>query len=199
MRSTFVNKNCWKIFVRGIAIGEWVLYPFGMKNKKLSKLAIVASSAMLLAGCENAHIASIDMRVAAVENKLAAMGPEASDAYIREKMDGLYKFHFEGPTALNSKKVKEGLFLDLWAESDTNGTFIDEYANLMRQASYAALEYDVTEKAVAKYKAEKKQAKLQRRMDKTQRKIDKIQDKIDAMGISTTKWDGQVASDELTK
>lgn len=140
-----------------------------MKNKKLSKLAIVASSAMLLAGCKDNFTASLDMQRAAIQNKLEQMGPEA-DAYIREKMAGRENY-YDCPLC-KAHDIDEGPFLDLWAKNDTNGTFVDEYVDLaMTDRYYYVLEGDVRSKAIKAYKADQKKAKLQQKIDKIQNQI----------------------------
>ena len=137
-----------------------------MKNKKLSKLAIVASGAMLLAGCNKDNDALREYQRQAIQAKLEQMTPAEADAYIKKAMRGIVsRTYIDTSTTQvicrngdnlarkyrHEDRIEEDLLLDLWAKNDTNGTLIDEYVDY-------AMDFDIIEKATkAKAKAEFKQ------------------------------------------
>lgn len=142
-----------------------------MKNKKLSKLAIVASAAMLLAGCNQNYAALMEYQKNAIQTKLEQMSQADADAYIRNEMNGVHMYHDEPvatmmatpnggvmPAVIN-KRVEDGLYLDYWAEHDTNGTLIDEYVDYA-MGNYA-VEMGTKIEAKQAFKELQKQTKAQ--------------------------------------
>ena len=138
-------------------------------TKKLSKLAIAASAAMLLGSCHEEYYALRDFQRKAIQTKLEQMAPEAADGYIRQQMDGVQRFRREKFTryvpsmdglvpVFEHKWVNDGLYLDLWAKEDTNGTFIDEYVDYVMNNAKAERETKI--QAESEFAAKQRQAKI---------------------------------------
>lgn len=136
-----------------------------MKNKKLGKLAIVASGAMLLAGCSKDYAAMREYQRQAIQTKLEQMTPAEADAYIKNEMDGKV-------TTLQMSTI-DSLYLYLWEKNDTNGTLIDEYVD------YATGNFMAETQTKAQAKAEFKQLKkkqLQQEIETMRKQLDESED-----------------------
>ncbi len=164
-----------------------------MKYKKLSKLAIVASASMLLAGCpsdyEYATLKKYQRQ--AIQEKLERMTAADADFYIRQKMDGLHRYHFETVRSVAEKSdhlvmtrrmptVDDGLYLDYWAAHDTNGSFIDEYVDYAMLDDH--MENDVKSHVEREFlRSQKAINQAERRRNRLEQKSDKLQQRIDEL------------------
>ena len=161
-----------------------MIYIHCMKNKKLSRLAIVASGAMLLAGCNQDTAALTEYQKNAIQTKLEQMAPAEADAYIRDQMDGVQRYRTRVTpiivplpkggvvSTVISTTVPDGLYLDYWEQHDTNGTLVDEYVDYAMK--HRLIEKEVKDQAKAEFKAKQREEKFDQFIDKVQEKIDLI-------------------------
>lgn len=141
-------------------------------KKRVRKVVLAAAAALLLTGCNTQDGAALkNYQREAIQTKLAQMSPDDAEAYIRAKMDGVHMSHCEAvPTMMPNpnggvslrlmhKRVEDGLYVDFWAEHDTNGTLLDEYIDYAMD-NYA-VEADTKAEAKAEFKRLQKETQSQ--------------------------------------